>query len=174
MLLSYVCESVRASDGRRPEDPGRQTRSSDLKPPRGATPDLSQGKCVLIGPPPTPPVRSWVELPGKRAPHPQLLTEKRHPRPVSGTLVSVVPVARHVFPVHVCPSSQLRTAGRAGSPSERGLPPAFRAEDGGATAAPGARVLVPPRRMMSSQIFKVLYIVFLCNHPHFYLTTDLL
>ena len=64
MLLSYVCESVRASDGRRPEDPGRQTRSPDLKPPRGATPDLSQGKCVLIGPPPTPPVRESWAFPG--------------------------------------------------------------------------------------------------------------
>lgn len=68
MLLSYVCESMRASDGRQPEDPGRQTRSPDLKPPRGATPDLSQGKYVLIGPPPIPPVRSWVGSPSQESP----------------------------------------------------------------------------------------------------------
>ena len=70
MLLSYVCESVRASDGRRPEDPGRQTRSPDLKPPRGATPDLSQGKCVLIGPPPHTPSEILGGTPRQESPPP--------------------------------------------------------------------------------------------------------
>lgn len=158
MLLGYVCKSVRASDGTR----GPTAHRPGLGPSGSPTPRED----VYWSPPP-----QWARETSPPPPPPP-------PGPVSsqkaGSLerrVSVTSVSR---PRSVCLSSQpaLGVGPRQIPTREGSLVPAWGWCRGGCCCRwPVSSSLRGSWR--GGQIFNVLYRVFLCNHPHFYLMTDL-
>lgn len=131
MLLSYVCKSVSASDGRLPR------RDADTTPrpwAHRATPELSPRRRFLVVPipslhwrarPPCPTPIGVFEFSERQASLPQL-AEKRHLCPVSEILVSIALVTGHdVCPVCVCPFSQPWASGRARCTLKRGSHPVW-------------------------------------------------
>lgn len=153
MLLGYVCKSVRASDGTRGPTVG-------LRPSGSPTPLKD--------------VYSW--------PPPQRARETSPPRPAGtcelseGRELGAACVGHVRVPASVCVSVLPASSGRQPVPGPR--PGRGLSSPRGAVAVGGCCCRWPvslslPGGWQGGQIFNVLYRVFLCNHPHFYLLTDL-
>lgn len=136
MLLSYVCESARASDGGRPGDHAGTKRRPRALAGAAATPSLARKARPHRR---APAHRREVPAgsPRPESPPPSRSPRSRTVRVGNPGLRGAASSPRRSGPCVLPASPGLRA--EPGSPSERGLPPALGAEHGGATAAPGAK-----------------------------------